>query len=526
MNKHSLSLIFTILASCILTCNIFAARPLKLEKALKTLDEAIGQMEGKRLARLGEIDSLYDQHQATLVPDPQSLLNVGRQYIGFNKDSAVNILQRAITSANLAGDSATLRDAKIDYASVLPKFGIYTDAIALMDHINVDSLTENQKFKYFSTMSGILLNAATYPPFRYHSDEYNARALVYLDSLRERLNPDGLGYRTTTAQIDLLNGEEALAFSELNEALEHADISDPGYAIVTNMIAKYLRDKPERADEYLYYLTLSATADAINVNSDAESLLRLGNELFERGDHEHAFKYLTSAGKFMAESGERSYIIELTSPISIYTEIINKRETGRTLIIILIALISIITLGLIYWYAHNAVTKARMQAAKYEKIAASVNSRDQYITELLNLCAVYVESMEDYNKLISRKLKTNQTQDLLKTVESGKIMQDQTDKFFTVFDDAISKIYPDFIDELNSLFLPDKLLAMPASGRLLPEMRIAAFMRLGVTDSSRLSKFLGLSLNTIYTYRNRLKSRAVNRDSFEQDLQNLGSNDD
>ena len=47
-------------------------------------------------------------------------------------------------------------------------------------------------------------------------------------------------------------------------------------------------------------------------------------------------------------------------------------------------------------------------------------------------------------------------------------------------------------------------------------------MRLGVTDSTRLAKFLGLSLNTVYTYRNRMKNRAKKRETFETDILSIG----
>lgn len=47
-------------------------------------------------------------------------------------------------------------------------------------------------------------------------------------------------------------------------------------------------------------------------------------------------------------------------------------------------------------------------------------------------------------------------------------------------------------------------------------------MRLGFDDSSRIAKFMGLSINTIYAYRNRLRSRAIDRDSFESDIMKIG----
>ncbi len=47
-------------------------------------------------------------------------------------------------------------------------------------------------------------------------------------------------------------------------------------------------------------------------------------------------------------------------------------------------------------------------------------------------------------------------------------------------------------------------------------------MKLGITDSPQLARFLGLSLNTVYAYRNKLKNRAKNRDDFEKMLAEIG----
>lgn len=48
-------------------------------------------------------------------------------------------------------------------------------------------------------------------------------------------------------------------------------------------------------------------------------------------------------------------------------------------------------------------------------------------------------------------------------------------------------------------------------------------MRLGIDDCARIAKFLGLSVNTVYTYRNKLKSRAADRDNFEADIMKIGN---
>lgn len=513
-----------ILTICMAVLSADASRPRKLVNAIDTLDLQLENYRLFREKRQNQIDSLYLEAHHESKPDAKALYELGRAYFGFNNDSASTILNRAINAAHIAGDSTLKRTATIEYASVLPKSGIFTDAITLLNQMHIDSLTHGQKLHYYGVKSQIMINAAAYPPFKPHEHYYDSLAVVLLDSLKTYMRAGGLGDRLVTAQSLLIKGDDTLAFSELSEALEHTDPTDPSYAILTGMLAKYFKNKPDRSDEYLYYLTLSATADVTKANGEAESLLKLGNELFNQGDYDHAFTYLTAAGKFMAESGSRTLITEVAPPIAVYSQIIRKKELGRKLLMIILIMVCAIICAIAGWLMWRSHRKDIAMQEKYNRLASSVNSRDQYINELLNLCSVYVESMEDYNKFISRKLKANQAQDLLKTVEAGKALQDQTEKFFTVFDHAIFKIYPDFVDELNALLIPDKRFTPPVEGKLLPEMRIAAFMRLGVTDSTRLSKFLGLSLNTVYTYRNRLKTRAINRNTFESDIVDLDHN--
>ena len=60
------------------------------------------------------------------------------------------------------------------------------------------------------------------------------------------------------------------------------------------------------------------------------------------------------------------------------------------------------------------------------------------------------------------------------------------------------------------------------AGHLTPELRILAFMRLGLDDSGKIARFLNLSVNTVYTYRNRMKNRASDRDNFESLVMEIG----
>ena len=89
-----------------------------------------------------------------------------------------------------------------------------------------------------------------------------------------------------------------------------------------------------------------------------------------------------------------------------------------------------------------------------------------------------------------------------------------------MFDSTFLSIFPKFADEVNSLLRADAQLAQSDPDKLSTELRILAFMRLGIDDATRVAKFLNLSVNTVYTYRNKMKNRASDREKFEENLKN------
>lgn len=92
-----------------------------------------------------------------------------------------------------------------------------------------------------------------------------------------------------------------------------------------------------------------------------------------------------------------------------------------------------------------------------------------------------------------------------------------------MFDDAFLNIYPSFVEDVNTLLAPDKQLILREGEKLNTDLRILALMRLGIDDTSRIAQMLNYSVYTIYTYRNKFKSRAIDRDSFEADVMKIKS---
>ena len=66
--------------------------------------------------------------------------------------------------------------------------------------------------------------------------------------------------------------------------------------------------------------------------------------------------------------------------------------------------------------------------------------------------------------------------------------------------------------------MDDRQIALAPDGRFTTELRILAMSSMGIEDASTVARFLGLSNNTIYTYRNRMRSRAIDRENFDRSI--------
>ena len=55
-------------------------------------------------------------------------------------------------------------------------------------------------------------------------------------------------------------------------------------------------------------------------------------------------------------------------------------------------------------------------------------------------------------------------------------------------------------------------------GSLTPALRIFALIRLGITDNNQIARVLDYSFNTVYNYRVRIRNKAKNPATFEQDV--------
>lgn len=149
--------------------------------------------------------------------------------------------------------------------------------------------------------------------------------------------------------------------------------------------------------------------------------------------------------------------------------------------------------------------------------------RELMANAFIMLCYQYIERLDSQRKLVIRKIRANQQNELLSILSSSKRGTEESQSFFSQFDKIFLSLYPSFVNELNSLLIPEAQIELKEDNKLTPSLRVAALVRLGVTESPKIAGILSYSLQTIYNYRSTLKNSAIDKEHFEENLQKLCS---
>jgi DNA-binding CsgD family transcriptional regulator len=150
-------------------------------------------------------------------------------------------------------------------------------------------------------------------------------------------------------------------------------------------------------------------------------------------------------------------------------------------------------------------TNARLNDANYLK--------EVYIGNLFAICSAYIEKLASLKKNIYRKLKVRQYDDLIKLLQTGDLNNnDEMLELNSHFDSIFLSIFPNFVEEFNALLRPEERIVLEYNKHLSTDIRIYALVRLGVNSSVKIAKILGVSPQTVYNSRMKMRTRATESD--------------
>ena len=490
-----------LILSAILVCfGAFAAQ----EELLSQLDDAILHKGKVIKAKEAKISVLKKRLSTTLSnkQDLQTLDDLYNEYHVFKFDSALVYAERGLTLARALQDNHYTCLFTCHKAEILAIGGLFAEADECLKGLNEQQIDEKIRFKYYYTLFTVYSYWADYcndqmyaPRYRERSHQFLSQALAYLnagDPLYDFFQGERYVY---------VNKNDSLAQSHYKQVLLTAAPDSRPYAMAAFALAGQYRMAGDEKG-YVDHLIKAALADVKGCTMENVALQQLALSLFENDNHDlaRAQNYISSSLEDAQFYNNRLRILEIsrTMPqiVTAYETMIKGQNRNLRNSVIFISLL-VLGLLLTSFYIHR---QNKLLAARRSELAANnlqlkelngqlsasnhehqaLNSqlhelnqqlldtnkhRETLASVCIKLCAKYIEKLNNYQTLVKRKIKANQPQELLHTITSNRLSEEDASTFLHNFDKAFLELYPTFIKEFNALlhrwsaipFQPDHL---------------------------------------------------------------------
>ena len=443
---------------------------------------------------------------------------LARGYIDRNIDSALMFYDLGISEALSAGNDHDASLLKLERLSVMPLAGAETPAIYEFEQMDIPQTDSVLTKYYFLAAANLFRRIKKHYPRNLDGNFFREKIVENLDSLLAYLpynSLDAIYYRGISHYY---HGQLNVAAATLSDIIPELEHDPPRYLEANRIVAEYYKSVPNNRGRAKNYYRQALLNGLNHGYIPPDILAEYGKILSDNGQKSLGSKYIKKALEMDVQSNFPFKQVGNTHYISFEQE----RECKWLIIAVVVLSILLIATLVLYIVKYRQKKNADIAAEKAAAVYMAKIAREQQAGSILiSLLANSMEQEAEMNVYVERKLTAGQSKDLFEKIKSGRYLQEQRSKFFGLFDEAFLSVYPDFVSKLNSFLLPDKRFEEDNIEILTPELRIAALIKLGQLDSEKISKMLGLSINTIYTYRNRLRSRAQDRTQIELKIKEI-----
>lgn len=292
----------------------------------------------------------------------------------------------------------------------------------------------------------------------------------------------------------------------------------------------------KKNEEAIYMLAIASIADINSSTKETVAMRNLAHLLNDKGDTERAHRYIkiALADADFYNARHRKKEVGIILPI-IEGEQLLKTEKQKEQLILYLTLISILGALAVVFLIISTIQFYRLKRVKEllqttnstitdtnKKLSEANRIKEKYIGYYFNVTANYMERIEKIQKKLSRRIISRQFDDLDDFLKRDLDPKKELDELNNNFDKIVLSLFPNFVIEFNKLFNPEDQF-VPKDGQILnKELRIFALIRMGISDNEKIAKILNYSINTIYTYKTKIKNRSIiSNNEFEEHLMQI-----
>lgn len=523
----------------------------ELQELYSRLDTEISRSdiyEKEKEARISRLKKEYDltgdSHRRTMIID--SLIY---EFAAYNADSTLYYISYNLRRPDLRNHPGEYTRNMIKRLDQYAHAGLFSDALTVINSIPRDSLTEDLLEEYYSACCATYQYLSEYTSEHETSKEYEVKRNIYTDSLKQVVKPGSFNHLVYVMSEKARNGEPAEAIEGIKKHLEEYPSGTREFSILASTLS-YICKSNGMDEEYKRYLVLSAISDVQAAVKENMSFREVATVMFEEGDVERANLYLK---KSIADANFYSALMrnaQSSKMLPVIDDAYSSLQNGltkRLRIMVAVTCLLLVILGITVFYIlkqlrniRRANEKARRANEELSNLSAKLKEMNSELEERNRELGEYNRTKEEYAGLFmefcssailtlqryQQSLRVSAAQGgnraaLMKKLESSEISDQLLKNFYVKFDEAILNIYPSFIEKFNALLVPGEQVVLKSGELLNTELRLFALIRIGIDDSAKIAQFLRCSISTVYTYRSKMRKRAVNPEDFEREVKNL-----
>lgn len=525
--------------------NIAASVPSTIDSLLLELDETVKnrhlytEEKEKQIAEIKERQKLTSSEEELYV----ILGELFEQYKNYQMDSALQIANKRIKVAEKMINPEFQIMSSMNLAEILIGTGMYKEAFDMLDNQNREIETAAIKTYRYHLYHSLYVLMTNYSITERQKEEYEKLTMQYKDSIIGILTVDDIGWHMVSATKLLAQNKTEEAYAIALECYQRFGVSNQSIGMSAYTLADICRVMG-KFDEEKKYLAISALGDLQGAVKEYISLRALADILYNEGDIGRAYDYTKCAMEDAIFCNARLRALEISQMLPIINESYDvKMQKEKDRLALLLGIISFLSLlllcTLVYIYiqlkalsvARKRLKQSNMELEVFNRNLNKLNRelsesnlvKEEYIGYVFSMCSAYIDKLEDFRKKTNRKLKAGQIDELIRSTSSSSLVSDELKEFHRSFDTIFLKLYPTFIEDFNSLLLPEEAITPKEGDLLTPELRIFALIRLGISDSAKIADFLHYSTQTVYNYRMKVRNKSrVPKEKFSSEVNRIG----
>ena len=470
---------------------------------------------------------------------------LANEYKAYEYDSAMTYVNKGLILAQKSNNIFFNKRFQLSQTRLLITRGFYAEAKEILQKIEPKEEPRDYQFLYYYTMYGLYNNWSTYCENNEFSKNYDLKKMEYLKKAIELSPKKDAFYYYLMGELYYFsnhpNNNKTIQYYKKALSMEK---SDSRLHAMTAFALSEVYKKANNPELMEHYLLVAAISDITSATKENVALQDIALFIYK-----HKTRSLKKAQEYINISLEDAYAynnrlrrIEISSKLQMITNAYTDdiRATNSMLYIALsVIFLLLLGVGLSSLFIRKknrllkqkkdeiTATSARMEVLNSqlhlinEELKDTNQKRERLVKVYIDLCYKNIERNSKLRTLAVRKIKANQSKELLSLLSSSSSTEKENKEFLTEFDKAFLSLYPTFVSELNKQLTESAHIQLKENGEMPPILRVCALLRLGITESSKIAGILSYSPQTVYNYRSMLKNNAIDKEHFEENVLRL-----